>query len=310
MLACPVCTAFNSVPPVGMTNSRLFLWNLLGKSTTVYISHKLHTTSQFYTIAYRFTRWISLFVRKCQPQRVIKCTRWKHLLSSILYLPLHLRYVSHCLRVWLSLTTKKTLKFLWLLWLLCQIVSKIVRIPHCKFLLTQVEKMAFLNRYLLEPESDLRLKSNQRHMNWNQRFSPCGCIFSSDSWCEQHKLKLSSPWCAQRQACQSTVVDVVGGWQPFPRGFQGEQTRGVQGAETGWWVRWVFNFICFGGFRGCSLPRWWRKTAFLGTWNLKQSEARKNNCRQKFNFLLFWSRCLLAVIVWSIVLYILLVPLL
>lgn len=84
MLACPVCTAFNSVPPVGMTNSRLFLWNLLGKSTTLFISHKLHTTSQFYTIAYHFTRWIPLFVWKCQPQRVIKCTRWKHLLSSIL----------------------------------------------------------------------------------------------------------------------------------------------------------------------------------------------------------------------------------
>lgn len=257
MLACPVCTAFNSVPPVGMTNSRLFLWNLLGKSTTVYISHKLHTTSQFYTIAYRFTRWISLFVRKCQPQRVIKCTRWKHLLSSILYLPLHLRYVSHCLRVWLSLTTKKTLKFLWLLWLLCQIVSKIVRIPHCKFLLTQVEKMAFLNRYLLEPESDLRLKSNQRHMNWNQRFSPCGCIF-----CKQ--LIWLLVWAAQTEAefplmCTKTGMSEHCGWcggglATFSQGLSGRADERSAGSRDGLVGSVGFQLHLFWGVQGLLAP--------------------------------------------------------
>lgn len=230
--------------------------------------------------------------------------------SSLIY-PIYLNDVSHCLRVRLSLTTKKTS------------LTSLSFLPNCQQncqnsplqVLTDTtgKKRHFWTDIFWSP--NLTSDWNQIKDTWTEtnaflRVAVFSASNSSDSWCEQHKLKMSSPWCAQRQACQSTVVDVVGGWQPFPRGFQGEQTRGVQGAETGWWVRWVFNFICFGGFRGCSFPRWWQKTVFLGTWNLKQSEARKKNCRQKFIFLLFWSRCLLAVIVWSIVLYILLLTLL
>lgn len=65
---------------------------------------------------------------------------------------------------------------------------------------------------------------------------------------EQHRVESSASWCAWRQACQSTVVDAVGGLQPSPRGCREEQTREVQGAEMGWWVRWVSASSVFEGF--------------------------------------------------------------
>lgn len=50
------------------------------------------------------------------------------------------------------------------------------------------------------------------------------------------------------------MVDVVGGSQPSPRGCRGEQTRVAQGAETGWWVRWVSASFVLGGSGASSSP--------------------------------------------------------
>lgn len=47
---------------------------------------------------------------------------------------------------------------------------------------------------------------------------------------------------ANGEAWQSTVVGVVGGLQPSPGGCLGRarRARAVQGAETGWWVQWLW----------------------------------------------------------------------
>lgn len=90
--------------------------------------------------------------------------------------------------------------------------------------------------------------------------------------------------CMQGEACQCTVVDVVGGLQPSSGGCQGEQTGGVQTAETGWWVQWVSA-----SFSGVSCSTDGGETAFRGTRNtrrrLKRGRKRgKKGIKKMFSY--------------------------
>lgn len=174
--------------------------------------------------------------------------------SSIIY-PIYLNDVSHCLRVRLSLTTKKTS------------LTSLSFLPNCQQncqnsplqVLTDTtgKKKAFLNWYLLEPESDLRLKSNQRHMNWNQRFSPCGCIF-----CKQ--LIWLLVWAAQTEdefplMCTKTGMSEHCGWcggglATFSQGLSGRADERSAGSRDGLVGSVGFQLHLFWGVQGLLVP--------------------------------------------------------
>lgn len=93
----------------------------------------------------------------------------------------------------------------------------------------------------------------------------------------------------------------------FSQGLSGRADERSAGSRDGLVGSVGFQLHLFWGVQGLLVPPMVAENCLSRNLKPEAERGKKNNCRQKFIFLLFWSRCLLAVIVWSIVLYILLV---